>query len=448
MIEAMFPGRWLGLTGALCLVQSAGCGIPKPGLSDGGQSDIWTDPDAPGGLADLPPVDVSAFEAAPPLSGTCPSSLHGPVPFGCAMTPRAPVAALGERQFAIYFPNGRVAGGPVVLAMSLPSRWELSVSAPVALDPERGAAHLRLGDVDTNVDATLAPGSDDVSLRVELFQPVPWDEPSTFVTATLALAGDAPEPALTARHNWLSPLSGVDLSASAPIDPGTLTQLRVLDGEVEVPAASTTDDGALIRVRPPAAAALPPGRPLQLVVAGVRDILGRVVRLNPVPALMTSAAIVDLTFATPPAVATIASSTTPGWLTTSSGVLQVPDTPNAGGDGSYTTVLALGVAPAGTSRARLRMRPRCPQRIGAPGVSAVALANERGLATSIVGVAVCVPAGVDARLLDPDPGTVVDLPGPGRLFLVLDNQIALPDPYSDISDSGERTYFIDDITFE
>jgi len=444
----MFQGWCLGLMGALGLVQAAGCGVPKPALRDGGQSEVWTGPDGPDVLADVATIDASVFESPPPSSGGCPSSLRGTAPFGCAMNPRAPVDPLGERRFAIYFPNGRVAGAPVVLAMSLPGQWELSVSAPVALDTDGGAAHLRLGDIDTNVDATLAPGADEVSLRVELFRPLPWDEPSTFVTTTLAFAGDAPEPVLTARHNWLSPVSGVDLTASAPIDPGTLTQLHVLDGVVVVPTLSTTDDGALIRVRPPPPAALPPARPLQLVVGGVRDIIGRVVRLNPVPSLTTSATIADLTFATPPTADTIASSTTPGWLLSSGGVLQLPDMPNAGGDGSYTIVLPLGAVPAGTSRARLRMRPRCSPRIRAPGTSALALVNEQGLATSVAGLAPCAPAGVDPSLLDPDPGAVVDLPGPGRLFLVLDNHIAVPDPYSDVSGSGERIYFIDDIAFE
>jgi len=205
MMGAMVHGRRLGRIGALLLVPAAGCGIQKPALTDGGPS---------GGPRDLAPIDVTFFEATAPLSGECPPSLHAPVAFGCTMSSPAAVDALGERRFAIYFPKGRVAGGPVVLAMSLPSRWELSVSAPVVLDADGGAAHLRIGDVDTNVDATLAPGANDLSVRVELFRPVPWDEPSTLVTTTLGLAGDAPEPVLTARHNWLSPVSGVDLTAS------------------------------------------------------------------------------------------------------------------------------------------------------------------------------------------------------------------------------------------
>src|SRR4051794_28014812 len=102
---AMVRGWGFALACAVLATQIGGCGSRPAARSEGAESDAAAVSDGPAfvdaGL-DTGPVDaVTDLRAPAPLPGSCPPSLEGTAPFGCALDTPAPLAALGEKRFAI-----------------------------------------------------------------------------------------------------------------------------------------------------------------------------------------------------------------------------------------------------------------------------------------------------------------------------------------------------------
>jgi len=287
--------------------------------------------------ASMPDADHDETSAAP-----CSTPLDGTEPFGAHLDgkgtlytdpyfppPNQPYQA--SLALDIYFPGGRVAGAPVLLAMpveyAVPA---LQVSAQSVLAADLSATGLNVsGGLGVRVTGTLLPSDDGLSAAVEENIAFATDV-GEMATGVLKLCptGPAPVPGLTvlSRNDFpslrststpvqtslVAPTSTVLLKPSTPIDPEALAKIRLYASDAEIPVSVRV--GTDIESSPlllSANAAFPPETPLRLDTTAVTDVLGRPVpcssSLSP---LTTTAVVSDLTFATAPtgAVATTGTS--------------------------------------------------------------------------------------------------------------------------------------------
>lgn len=399
----------------------------------------------------MPDADHDETSAAP-----CSTPLDGTEPFGAHLDgkgtlytdpdfppPNQPYQA--SLALDIYFPRGRVAGAPVLLAMpveyAVPA---LQVSAQSVLAADLSATGLNVsGGLGVRVTGTLLPLDDGLSAAVEQNIAFATDV-GEMAAGVLKLCptGPAPMPGLTVvgrndlaslrststpvQTSLVAPTSTVLLKPSTPIDPEALAKIRLYAGDTEIPIGVRV--GTDIESSPlllSANAAFPPETPLRLDTTAVTDVLGRLVpcssSLSP---LTTTAVVSDLTFATAPtgAVATTGDST----ITDGKLVLRGP--------GFFYALLALGsVAPA--TQARLRIGVVCTQTTSVwVRASLVGAAGDS--------VAVPLACGSPQDVFVPLP------PSTGKIWLSVVSEPKAPHPQYLNLLSANNQVEIDEIAFE
>lgn len=216
--------------------------------------------DAPAEVADAP-LDVPPPPGCAPIVGTTAFGvvLSGAVTLDDGSKP-GPLSAYA------YFPGGRVAGAPVILAMADSLGWS---TARATLDASLGAKGLRVEDpyCHESIDATLIGPNDGFVARVELN---PSDSDAIILhpgNARLCSTGPVPALALITppKAELLEPFV---LFMNAPLDPTTYPALTASQ------PVTTGDDRARLRIGP-ASAAFGLDTKLTLSLGGVRDVLGR-----------------------------------------------------------------------------------------------------------------------------------------------------------------------------
>lgn len=290
------------------------------GNRDGGGPDGPND----GGVGDGGVPDASPL--APPA---CANTLSGSSPFGvrlsgsATLTITSPPGGSTSRNLAVdvYFPHGRQAGAPVILANQV--RWDKpGVAAQSAiLDGDLGATVTWWGKAglngmeDVRIDGRLFGAADGIAADANVNVGDPGSDAGKEGKGRVRLCpnGAVPVPELVPQGSY-GPRSTVLLAPTTPPDTTTV-HVAVSEGATGIPV-SVVASGPPIEVT--AATAFPPNQALVFDIGGMKDVLGRafVLTAQPTP-LLTTATVTDLTFATAPpdgSIATTVQFTTNGKL--------------------------------------------------------------------------------------------------------------------------------------
>ena len=416
-------------------------------------------PDYPVGIeTSVPDADYGDASAAPcstPLAGTAPFAAHlkGSGTLYTAASSYSPSQPHQvSLELDIYFPSGRVAGAPVLLAMPVDyADPALQVGGQSLLAADLSATGLTVqGGLGVSVTGTLLPPDDGLSATVGEDLAMGTDIADQ-VSGALKLCptGSPPTPglAVASRNDFavlrgtgtpvstslVAPTSHVLLKTATPIDAAALAKIRLFAGDVEAPVTvAVHSEFGSSPILLGADAAFPPLKPLRLDTTAVTDILGRPVppsgSLQP---LAPPGAVSDLTFATAP---TGALATT-GTSQVTNGMLVLG---HVGYGGGFDALLALGsVAPA--TQARLRIGVDCQAAGGSRPSELVARADLVGTAGDSVTVPLaCGPPQDVTVSLPPSTGniwlSVVSEPTPQH------PQFSAYSPYNEVQ--------IDEIAFE
>ena len=335
--------------------------------------------------------DASAAPCSTPLAGTAPFAAHLKGSGTLYNSPSQPHQV--SLELDIYFPSGRVAGAPVLLAMpvqyAVPA---LQVGPQSVLAADLSAIGLTVeGGLGVRVTGTLLPPDDGLLAAVEENISFGTDVAEDAAgVLKLCPTGAAPTPGLMMRAlnggALLAPNSTVLLNTATPLDATALANIKLYAGDAEVPISVRV--GTALESSPlllSADAAFPPETPLRLDTTTVTDILGRpVLTSGSLSPLTTTAVVSDLTFATAPtgAVATTGySQVTDGEL-----VLASP----LASSGRFNALLALGsVAPA--RQARLRIGVVCTLGMGGGTITEPSALVTRASLVGAAGDSVAVP---------------------------------------------------------
>jgi hypothetical protein len=437
---------------------------------DGAAADAMSQPD---GLvladraADLPNQD-----AAPPDDGYPPdttlrpdladayvqptaacTALASSLPFACTLrgsgkfVVRDTSAAAGTRtlEVQLYFPRGRKPGESVRLVASDSlddRRFRTYASSPAILAAD-GTAALELQAEDWDIGAALLPDAKGLRAQVRFGVGLEVEDGVVF----LVPVGEAPAPTMVplSTASWLSPLTGMDLRASAPFEDGALRGLLIVDGDRVVPSRTLPvppDFGTnelAFALRPAEGGTFPAATALALDAGAVTDIVGRRFQAAAVDSLIPSAQLSDLSFATAPPAGAVAGTFDSSDWPVSNGVLAIPP-PTAPGNPrffSYEVVVGLGPPPAGATLARVRLQSNCGSVYA--GLAQVALMDERGEASRIdVSSTGCSTSFKEH---------VVGIPGRGKLYLVFEH-VAFRRSTAPGPDVSSRVFQLDEIRFE
>jgi hypothetical protein len=450
-IETSVPAADQGGAGDSASDQPVAVEASVPDVDHGDANDGASDGIAEASVPDADHDEASAAPCSTPLDGTEPFGVHlegrgalyhGPFPPAANQPYQASLA------LDIYFPGGRVAGAPVLLAMpveyAVPA---LQVSAQSVLAADLSATGLNVsGGLGVRVTGTLLPLDDGLSAAVEENIAFATDV-EEMVTGALKLCptGPAPVPGLTvlSRNDFpslrststpvqtslVAPTSTVLLKPSTPIDPEALAKIRLYASDAEIPVSVRV--GTDIESSPlllSANAAFPPETPLRLDTTAVTDVLGRPVPCSSFLSPLTTTAVVsDLTFATAPTGAVA----TTGTSLITDGKLSLR---GLGLSTSFYALLALGsVAPA--TQARLRIGVVCTQT-----TSVWVRANLVGAAGD--SVAVPLACGSPQDVFVPLP------PSTGKIWLSVVSEPQAPHPQYLNPPSANNQVEIDEIAFE
>jgi hypothetical protein len=253
-------------------------------------------------LATDVPMDVAfdvgnADDAGEVNLGSCSSSLAGTAAFGAALAGQASFAGVtpvkkepitGTVTVQIYFPQGRVAGGSVLLAMPSPVVPDQYFSGTAATLADDLTASLSVHGHDMQVTADLLPGSGGLVAKVKKNFADAGTDVADLREATMLMcpSGDVPAPSLRVRNAMVSPIAPLLLSASTPIALDQLAALRIgyTRGTVNVTFTADEDtpsSGAVVaNYLATPTTAFPPGEPLGFDASGVHDVLGRPVTIS------------------------------------------------------------------------------------------------------------------------------------------------------------------------
>jgi hypothetical protein len=290
-------------------------------------------------------LDAGGPDADPGADpGACPTPLGGDGAFGAHLTGGGPLSLSDGStvtrviQLDAYFPEGRTAGAPVILAGSVGWPWARLHVTQATLDADLGAEvswHGYQGMEEVYLNGTLEPGAKGLVAHVESNTAEPGSDVIVMAAGTITLcpSGGVPAPTLTSAGygSVFAPTAALRLVPSAPIAFTTVT-LSASAGGASVPVTVDAAETEALLVVP--TAAFPPGQAVELDVDAA-DILGRpfTTSLDFTP-LATTAVVTDLAFdGAPPDGAVVGTETA-----TADGLLEL----NASGSlGPYTALLAL-----------------------------------------------------------------------------------------------------------
>lgn len=261
------------------------------GAIEGGRGEIDVGPgpiDTGGGAVDRPLVTCTI---APTAAASY--HLHGE---GVAYEDAGGTVGVLRRDLDLYLPQGRVAGGPVVLAFQ--TFWPTSALAVVE---GRFGADLSVTGLDwvstyggvLSFRGRMAGPSGALTLSLSGNLNGETDI-LRYGQGELALcpSGEVPAPTLRSNHR-VSPRGVVDLTPSTPIV-GDVSVVRLIVGGSAVPADVTLRDGVLSVA---ARSWLAPGATVTIDPGGLRDVMGRAFAVDgAVTALATTAVITDREF--------------------------------------------------------------------------------------------------------------------------------------------------------
>jgi hypothetical protein len=355
-------------------------------------------PDASAADGDAPGDGAIEADSAPDANVRhCPEPLSGKAPFG---------AELGNTD-AIFFPQGRVAGAPVIVINHLLFTGGFSTIRSTLLPDLSSATGLGGRDQCGNGFAGLLVGPDDgidavvtTNRNTDLSSDV-----LSLVTSRAWVCATAPAraPSMSTGGGEILPTSALTVSVIAPVDETTLKTISVQPTNV---FSSSVDTDGKISVGPPAGRAWLPGA-LAVDLTGVRDVLGRSYdgAKGAFTVLAPAGAIVDRTMtAAPPANAIVGT----GYSTSTAAGLLTLSVPSPGSLASYRAVVGLG-AQAGATKLRLSHRVVCGTRTFSYAVANLVSAD--GYSAPIALGCAATPSEV-----------TVTLPGTGPYYLVVKNE--------------------------
>jgi hypothetical protein len=362
-------------------------------------------------------------------TGICASPLEGPGPFGATLsgsgtfTADAGAGAIRDQLTAtVYFPEGRVAGAPVIFAMDEEWPRDTVSESRGTLGADLSAGPFVIGSYRDRVTASLGAGTSGIHAHVTRNFAMASDVYEFFDTEIdLCPTGAPPDPVVTVSATHLAPTSPIQLGVTVP--PGVMSPaLAARAGDVDVPLA----DGSLHAMRAIPRAAWPPGVAISIDTSSWRDVLGRPYTASPVPSpLVAIQPLVDRAFDTmPPAASAAFDGVTP---TLESGVLRMQV--ESFDSHPFAALFALGAPPAGTSRVVVR--------IGVSNLgSRIAIVGADGSASPIV-AAGPMPADVSASI-----------PAAGALWLSIADPAHPQDPMRQSLPPPREAILLDEVRFE
>ena len=429
---------------------------------------------------DSPAVDASAdadaSDAASPAN--CAVALSGTAPFGKALSGTGIFAAnVGTRPSIestftafVYFPNGRVPGGKVLLAMrSRVSPTQYFFGSATTLASDLSATGLVVRGHDVQIAGALLPGADGLRAVVSANFSDPGTDVADQRTATLGLCpdGDVPDPTMKVFPGLFSPLSRLGLYPATPIAVDELNKLRISTPLGNVPFTASKSTADMIMASGPTYVivgkpAFPPGQALILDESQIKDVLGRsvTISLDQARVLATTATVSDLTFSTPPAQGAVASAgcvssalapmdggVIPSWLSCTGGGTVADGVLTVRGQSLDRGVVALVALPDSTGTVvRVRMAVGDSVDAGATclnghtyayGTAVVAVVGATGEATEVKRIA------CGGGMLD----HLFTLPSTTPRWLVVAVEAEAPIPYS-LPPMGPPAVRIDELAFQ
>jgi len=377
---------------ASVVLLAVGCGgiVGKGEIEDAGRNDTLLPEasDASDGTITPP------FDAGPPCL-----PIVGTSSFGVRVAGEVTFATTGSKttvEGALLFPNGRVAGAPVIF-IGLWSFWARAISFGT-LDPSDGASGVHVVNpiCDDEITATLVGPSDGLvaSVRVNVSGASPsrrFESGPVKLCATSSIVAD---PALSLERP-ATPVEAARLDSFPPLDLATVSTMKVFADGALVPVKITTDAG---RAYLTPLTAFPPGaHTIEIDTSGLRDLLGRSFRDPAHIALeVPLGAITDRSFDLPPpsdAILGSAKSEVAG------GMLRV----GGGGARIYSAILALGNEPLAKT-IRFRHRFACepgevvPSRTFVVSADATVRDLKVGCSATLVEETISVTPGLPAYL--------------------------------------------------
>jgi hypothetical protein len=263
---------WIG-----CSSSDSGTSTPATGGSAGNAGAATGGSGGSAGSTD----DGGAGHAGIPIAGAagstgkCPSPIEGSGPFALTVSGSATVTSnTGSAQATLsaqlYFPQGRVAHAPVVLARRDGYVPDLKVWRGT-LDEQAGATGLSVSDYCSNgVSGDLVPPNGGIAGTLSYDLTAPSDALSIAKGPVLLCRdGDAPAAALHASNTAFLPTGSAFYSMTTPVDSSTIHPLT----PDWLPAGITVSEAQGRLSLTPAAGAFPPGE-WALDLSSLRDVMG------------------------------------------------------------------------------------------------------------------------------------------------------------------------------
>jgi hypothetical protein len=330
------PGGSGGLAG------SGGAGAVSAGAAGADSGDAAPEGSAPDDGA------VEADSAPDAYARHCTTPVSGDAPFG---------AQLGTSG-AIFFPQGRVAGAPVIVIRDQLFTGGFSKSTSTLLPDLSSATDLSVRDHCQNgFSGRLVGPTDGIDALVSVNPDLTYSDaipPLVNERAWLCPTAPAPAPSMTTGGGQILPTSALTVSVNAPVDDTTLKTISAQPTNAF--SSSVVADGR-IRVGPQAGRAWLPSS-LAVDLTGLRDAIGRSyggAQIASFTVITPAGAIADRTMtAAPPTNAFVGT----GFATSTAGGLLTLSVLSASASTGYEAVVGLG-AQAGATKLRLSHRVVC-----------------------------------------------------------------------------------------
>lgn len=339
-------GAVSGAGGSGGVAGSGGAGAVGGGAAGADGGDAAPDGSAPDG--NTPGDGAVDADGAPDANVRhCPEPMSGDAPFGAELTSSG----------AIFFPQGRVAGAPVVVTRNLLFTGGFSTVKSTLLPDLSSAADLAARDQCANGFSGRLVGPDDGIDAVVSENPdhTYSDAIPPLITsrAWLCATAPAPAPSMSTGGGEILPTARLTVSVNAPVDQ---TTLKTISAQPATAISSSVGTDGRIRIGSAAGTWLP--GPLAIDLTGVRDVLGRPydgAKIVSFTVLAPSGAIVDRTMTAAPPANAIAGT---GFTTSTIGGLLTVSVQSSSSNIGYEAIIGLGVQ-AGATKLRLSHRVVC-----------------------------------------------------------------------------------------